>query len=187
MFVGEDQDLWPELLKCSARENWRVTFAHAGDEALVAMDEQDFDAVVTNLRLNGMTGPDLLHEVRQRRPEVWRFLRGEPEYAQQSTGWAGAAHQFIEATDAQSIQNRLAQAFRKEFWMPSPTAENLLTTCPFLPSPPKLYYRILDSLSSPNASLEKIGELIEQDPPMSAKLLKLVNSAVFALRLQVNA
>ena len=39
MFVGEDQEIWPDLLKCASRENWRLTFAHAGDEALVAMDE----------------------------------------------------------------------------------------------------------------------------------------------------
>lgn len=186
MFVGEDQELWPELLKCAAKENWRMTFAHAGDEALVAMDEQEFDAVVSNLKLRGMSGADLLQEVRQRKPDVWRFLRCEPRSAHEARGWAGAAHQFIPTRDAAAIETRLAQAFRKEVWMPGPVAENLLITCPFLPSPPKVYYRILETMAAPNASLEKIGELLEQDPAMSAKLLKLVNSAVFALQLEVS-
>lgn len=186
MFVGEDQELWPALLKCAARENWRMTFAHAGDEALVAMDEQEFDAIVSNLKLRGMSGAELLHEVRQRRPDMWRFLRCEPRIAQESRGWAGAAHQFIPTRDVEAIESRLAQAFRKEFWMPSGVAQNLLITCPLLPSPPTIYYRILETMGSPNASLEKIGSLIEQDPAMSAKLLKLVNSAVFSLQMEVN-
>src|SRR5438128_2288059 len=97
MFVGEDQELWPDLLKCSAQENWRMTFAHAADEALVALDEQEFDAVVSNVQLRGMNGAELLHEVRHRRPEIWRFLRGEPQIIHETKGWAGAAHQFIDA------------------------------------------------------------------------------------------
>ncbi len=185
MFVGEDQEIWPDLLKSSARENWRMTFAHAGDEALVALDEQEFDAVITDLSLRGMTGPELLHEVRQRRPEIWRFLRGRPQVAHESTGWAGAAHQFIEGSGAEEIESRLAQAFRREFWMPGPVAENLLATCPLLPSPPQVFYQILDALSSPSATLEQIGDIIERDPPMSAKILKLVNSAVFSLQVDV--
>src|SRR4051812_16982321 len=97
MFVGEDQELWPELLRCSTRENWRMTFAHAGDEALVALDEQEYDAVVSNLSLRGMSGADLLHEVRERRPGIWRFLRAQSKNAQDFPGWAGAADQLIEA------------------------------------------------------------------------------------------
>jgi putative nucleotidyltransferase with HDIG domain len=186
MFVGEDQELWPQLLRSSGSERWRMTFAHTADEALVALDEQGFDAVVANLSLRGMSGPEFLHEVRQRRPEIWRFLRAEAKATHEATGWAGAAHQLIDVPDdVDAIQSRLAKAFRSEFWMPSPIAQNLLTLCPVLPSPPKLYHRILDALSSEGASLEKIGELIEEDPPMSAKILKLVNSAVFALQMDV--
>ena len=186
MFVGEDQELWPDLLRCSSPQRWRITFAHTADEALVALDEQGFDAVVTNLSLRGMSGPEFLHEVRQRRPEVWRFLRAEAKTTHEAHGWAGAAHQLIEnPSDAEAIQTRLIKAFRSEYWMPNPIAQSLLTNCPILPSPPKLYHRILGALASSGASLEKIGELIEQDPPMSAKILKLVNSAIFSLQMDV--
>jgi putative nucleotidyltransferase with HDIG domain len=186
MFVGEDQVLWPELLRC-ADEHWRFTFAHGADEALVALDEQNYDAVVANLTLPGMSGAELLQEVRHRRPDVWRFLRAQPEAVSKSTSWAGAAHQVIDLpVGVEDIQTRLNQAFTKQVWRPTLVAESVLSTCPLLPSPPKLYYRMVDLLSSPTASLEKIGELIEQDAPMSAKILQMVNSAIFALQLKVN-
>jgi putative nucleotidyltransferase with HDIG domain len=186
MFVGEDQELWPELLRCSTRENWRMTFAHAGDEALVALDEQEYDAVVSNLSLRGMSGADLLHEVRERRPGIWRFLRAQAKNAQDFPGWAGAADQLIEAPlGAEAIQDRLAKAFKNGFWKPGAVAQNLLASCPNLPSPPKIYHRLLELVASPNVSLEKIGAVIEEDPAMSAKILRLVNSSIFALRLDV--
>jgi putative nucleotidyltransferase with HDIG domain len=187
MFVGEDQDLWPELLNSPDRDNWRFTFAHGGDEALVALDEQEFDAVVANLILPGMSGAELLQEVRHRRPDVWRFLRAQPEAVAKADGWAAAAHQVIDLpVGVEDIQTRLNLAFTQQVWKPTPVAETLLSTCPLLPSPPKLYYRMVEQLSSPTASLEKIGDLIEQDAPMAAKILQMVNSALFALQLKVN-
>jgi putative nucleotidyltransferase with HDIG domain len=187
MFVGEDQELWPELLKASAQGDWRLTFAHGAEEALVALDEQDYDAVVANLALPGMSGAELLQEIRCRRPDVWRFLRAQADAVAENKGWAAAAHQLIEPpAGVDAIQSRLTNALDGEAWRPNAVAETLLATCPLLPSPPKLYYRMSELLASPDASLEKIGELIEQDAPMAARILQLVNSAVFALRLNVD-
>jgi putative nucleotidyltransferase with HDIG domain len=163
-----------------------MMFARTSEEALVALDEVELDAVVSNLSISGMTGTELLHEVRERRPTVWRFLRAEPREAHETAHWAGAADQMIEApSGAEAIQSRLSQAFKNGFWRPSNVAQDLLATCPQLPSPPKMYHRMLQMIASPNVSLEKIGALIEEDPAMSAKILRLVNSAIFALQLNV--
>jgi putative nucleotidyltransferase with HDIG domain len=186
MFVGEDSELWPELLRCSTRENWRMTFAHAAEEAMAALDEQDFDAVVCNLTLPKQTGTDFLHELRERKPQVWRFLRAKPGASHDVKGWAGAADQLLEIPlGADAIQTRLEQAFNKGFWRPTAIAQSLLAGCPILPTPPKLYHRMLEMIASPNISLEKIGGVIEEDPAMAAKILRLVNSAAFGLQINV--
>src|SRR4051812_41035038 len=186
MFVGEDSDLWPELLRCSTHENWRMTFAHAAEEALAALDEQDFDAVVANLTLPKITGTDFLQEIRERKPAVWRFLRAKPGAAHEIKGWAGAADQLLEIPlPIETIQARLETAFNKGFWRPTPTAQSLLAGCPTLPTPPRLYHRMLEMIASPNISLEKIGGVIEEDPAMAAKVLRLVNSAAVGLQMNV--
>jgi len=41
-------------------------------------------------------------------------------------------------------------------------------------------------MDSPTASVESIGGIIRQDPPTTAKVLQMANSAVFGLQLQVN-
>jgi putative nucleotidyltransferase with HDIG domain len=50
---------------------------------------------------------------------------------------------------------------------------------------PALYTDIMRCLQSPNASLEDVGELIARDLGMTAKVLKLVNSAFFGLPRQI--
>ena len=50
-----------------------------------------------------------------------------------------------------------------------------------LPSPPDLYQRIMLETSSPTGSLARVGEIIETDVAMTAKVLNIVNSPFFGL------
>ena len=56
-----------------------------------------------------------------------------------------------------------------------------------LPSLPEQYERIMEELQSEDASLPKIGEIIESDVAMTAKILQLVNSAFFGLSQHVSS
>lgn len=51
---------------------------------------------------------------------------------------------------------------------------------------PDAFLRANELLDSPNSSAEEIGEVINLDPALSARLLKLVNSAFFSLSAQVD-
>ncbi len=48
-----------------------------------------------------------------------------------------------------------------------------------LASPPEIYQRITQLMDSPTSNAADFGEVIEQDPGLTARLLKLVNSAYF--------
>ncbi len=54
-----------------------------------------------------------------------------------------------------------------------------------LPSLPELYHRLVTELESDDASVERVGETIESDLGMSAKVLQLVNSSFFGLKQHV--
>jgi len=71
-------------------------------------------------------------------------------------------------------------------WAPSSKAQALIGKLRWIPSLPSLYFRIALEMESPATSVETIGEIIAQDPPITAKVLQLANSAVFGLHLQVN-
>jgi diguanylate cyclase (GGDEF)-like protein len=54
-------------------------------------------------------------------------------------------------------------------------------SCPSLPTPPAVAIKVLELTRDPDASLSKIGHLVENDAALSAKILKTVNSSLFGL------
>jgi len=46
-------------------------------------------------------------------------------------------------------------------------------------SPPILYYQLREKLDDPNASFDDLAAIVKTDPAMSARLLKIVNSAFY--------
>ncbi len=56
-----------------------------------------------------------------------------------------------------------------------------------LPTPPVVYSRINDSISNPNASAYQIASIISEDPAISAKILRLSNSAFYGVRNEITS
>lgn len=54
-----------------------------------------------------------------------------------------------------------------------------------LPTPPMVYTKINEAINNPNASAYKIGSMISEDPAMSAKILRLSNSAFYGSRNEI--
>ena len=71
VLIVEDEELMRELLtKILAGENYRIYQASSAEEAMKLMQDQAFDLVLTDLRLKGMNGLQLLTEVRLLDPEI---------------------------------------------------------------------------------------------------------------------
>ncbi len=56
-----------------------------------------------------------------------------------------------------------------------------------LASFPDIYFKIHKALNSPQSSADYLARIISQDPSLSAKLLRLVNSPFYGLRTQVDS
>jgi len=50
-----------------------------------------------------------------------------------------------------------------------------------LTSPPNIYFELQQTIANPNKSITDVGFIIEQDPALSVRILKIVNSAFFGL------
>jgi two-component system, NtrC family, response regulator AtoC len=71
ILIVEDDDLMRELMtKILAGEHYHIFQASSGEEALKLLQEQTIDLVLTDLRLTGMNGLQLLTEVRTFDQEV---------------------------------------------------------------------------------------------------------------------
>jgi len=60
--------------------------------------------------------------------------------------------------------------------------EPLLKQAGELPSLPEVYIRVTELLETDTSTAAKIGEAVQTDPTLTARILKLINSAYFGLR-----
>jgi signal transduction histidine kinase len=70
VLLVDDEQLNRKVLRSFLEETWQVHEAGSGAEALAVADQVPLDVVVADQRMPGMTGVDLLEELRRRRPDV---------------------------------------------------------------------------------------------------------------------
>jgi HD-like signal output (HDOD) protein/CheY-like chemotaxis protein len=189
LFVGEDQPLWQEVRNQPAgfSTQWTAEFAQTGPEALAWAEQGEFDAVVADVQLCDMSGVDLLDEIMRRQPKAFRIVVSEQGDMESTVRCIGKAHyHLLKPCDVAMLVSALNQDLTPGSWVPGANVQALIGKMRWVPSPPSLYFRIALEMDSPAASVETIGQIIAQDPPITAKVLQLANSAVFGLHLQVN-
>ena len=189
LFVAKDQALWNEFQAQTAAGDgeWVAHGARTGQEALALAPQFSFAAVVAEVLLPDMGGLELLDQFMQRQPSAHRFVLSDVADTANTVKCMGKPHRhLLKPFGVRTLLNALDQAFAHEVWLPSQAVHGLIAQMRQVPSPPTIYFKVVEEIRSPNASLEKIGELIAQDPAITAKVLQLANSAVFGLELQVS-
>ncbi|HXR07075.1 MAG TPA: HDOD domain-containing protein [Candidatus Acidoferrum sp.] len=189
LFVTKDQALWNEFQSqaSSGEGEWAGQHVRTGREALDLAQQFNFAVVVADAELADVSGLELLDQFLQRQPSAHRFVLSEVSDTEATVKCVGKPHHhLLRPLSARTLLNALEQAFAHEVWLPSRAVHGLIAQMRHVPSPPSTYFKVVEEIRSPRASLEKIGELIAEDPAITAKVLQLANSAVFGLQLQVN-
>jgi HD-like signal output (HDOD) protein len=188
LFVGQDDALCNDFRQRSvaAGTEWVAKFAGSWAETLTLINEFDFHAVVADIQLPDTDGVALLDEIMRRQPQAVRVVLSDMGNPTNTLQCVGRAHRhLLKPCDAGIVNDALNQALALETWLPGAAVQKLMPQMRWVPSPPSIYFKVLQEIRSPNASVETIGELIAQDPAITAKVLQLANSAVFGLQLQV--
>jgi len=189
LFVDDEPMLLQGLQRSlrSMRQDWEMAFVKGGKEALEAIDKQAFDIVVTDMRMPGMDGAQLLEEVKKRSPQTLRMILSGQSDRETILRAVNPTHQYLsKPCEGEELKARLLRALALRDLLENSELKDLVSRLHSLPSLPTLYFDLTAELSSAEPSLAKIGRLISADMAMTAKILQLVNSAFFGLRCQVS-
>jgi len=74
LFVDDERFMLNAVERNLRDSNWDIDVATSGPEALVKIQEQDFDVIVTDMAMPAMKGDRLLKEVRVLRPQMTRII-----------------------------------------------------------------------------------------------------------------
>jgi len=171
----------------SARHEWEMEFANSGPEALEMMGRSPFDVVITDMRMPGMDGAQLLEEVKSRFPRMVRMVLSGQSDRETILRSVGPTHQYLsKPCDVEDLKQKLARAFALRDLLENPRLKEVVGRMETVPSLPSLYVAITSALRDPETPISKVGEIISRDMGMATKVLQLVNSAFFGLPCQVS-
>jgi len=189
LFVDDEPNVLQGLQRMlrPLRSEWDIAFASGGPEALQKLASEPFDVVVSDMRMPGMDGAQLLSEVRRLYPQTVRIVLSGHSNQEMILRSVGPAHQYLaKPCDAETLKSTVARACALHDLLANESLKKLVSQTNSLPSQPGVYAEMLRLLQSPSASIQEVSRLIADDVGMTAKILQLVNSAFFGLRRRVS-
>lgn len=169
------------------RHEWEIALVNSGQAALEKLQSESFDILVTDMKMPGMTGINLLTEVRERYPQIVRLALSGYSDENLTLQSVNLAHQYLsKPCEPEVLKQTLQRICAQRDLLTNEALQRLVSQLPSLPVLPGLYFQLTRELDAPDVSLERIGQLIAQDVGMTAKLLQIANSAFFGLKREVS-
>jgi HD-like signal output (HDOD) protein len=184
IFVDDDASILSSLRRMlhPLRKEWNMRFAVSGQEALEIMAREPFDVIVSDMRMPEMNGALLLAKVKILYPGMARLIlsgHAERELAIQTIS---VTHQFLnKPCSVEELGATINQSISLRHMLLRPELCELANSIVQLPSIPKRYTEVMEELSRDKPSIDRVAEIIEEDPAMTVTVLRLVNSGFFGL------
>lgn len=179
LFVDDE----PRLLEGIARmlrplrNEWEVLTANGGDEALAILARQSVDVLISDMRMPGMSGNELLETVAKTHPDTIRMILSGQADRDAMLRSIGCTHRYLsKPCDASGIRHAIHQAQDLRRYLVSPALSPLVARLQDLPSLPETYISIQQELKREDPSLDRISIIASRDLGLVAKLLQVANS-----------
>ncbi|MBA3708442.1 MAG: HDOD domain-containing protein [Planctomycetes bacterium] len=158
------------------RDDWGILTATSGPEALRLLAENHVDVVISDMRMPGMDGAELLDRVMRDHPNVVRIILSGQSDSESIMRSIGPTHQYLSKPCAPEVlRATIARACSIRDLLCNAGLAAIISRLSSLPSMPNAYGQVIAELQAPQPSLPNIARIIADDIGMSAKILQLVN------------
>ncbi len=184
LFVDDEIDVLQGLKRMlrGMRSEWSMNFVSSGEEALNLMADVAIDVIVSDLRMPGMDGIELLSKIRKKYPNCIRIVLSGQSKLETVMHLVGMAHQYLsKPCDAELLKSTVHRSCTLREAISNKSIMNIIANIDNVPSLPSIYTELIEELQSENTSMKNVGDIVSRDIGMTAKILKLVNSSYFGL------
>ncbi|MDT4994129.1 MAG: hypothetical protein QOH97_4021 [Actinoplanes sp.] len=181
LFVDDEPRILDGLRRSlrSKLGEWDMAFVTGGVEALELLGQVPHDVVVSDMRMPGMDGAELLTNVSKRHPEVARVVLSGHIETEAVFKIAVAGHRFLsKPSGAESVISVIEQLLVRTSHSHQREARRIAGGVRSIPTLPEHTERIV-ALLAPDANLSYTVETAMRDVGLTAKLLQLSNSRFF--------
>src|SRR4051794_15216106 len=190
LFVDDEPHLLAALRRMlrSERDRWDMQFASSGPEALALIEAEPVDAIVSDMRMAGMDGAELLARVQQQWPSTARIiLSGQADLGSVIAVLRSAQQFLAKPCEAAVLIAAVEGTLRMQRMLHDPALRELICGVVSLPILPAVYSDLVAALDAPHVDVPALAQLLGSDVATSAELLKLVNSAFFGLTREITS
>lgn len=190
LFVDDEPNILKGLQRSlrPLRKHWEMVFTDSPQSALEILESKGFDVIITDMRMPGMDGAQLLREVQEEYPTMVRIILSGHSDQEVIMRSVKSAHQYLsKPCDKEVLVNAVTRACSLRELMNQKALQLVVGGIGAMPILPDLYARIMAELRSPSASTASVGRIISQDIAMTAKVLQLVNSSFFGMPRHVSS
>lgn len=190
LFVDDENNILEGLRRRlhSARPDWKLSFAQNAESAIAQADEIEPDVIISDMRMPGMDGAELLTLMQQKHPHSARIILSGFSEQDAVLRTVGPAHQYLaKPCDDQLLLETIDNALDLRHLLTNPDLRALVGGIDTLASPPTTYTSLVKALEDPLVGNEKLTSIVDSDIALTAEVLKLTNSAYFAIRQKVTS
>lgn len=185
LFVDDERELLDGLRArlYKHRHDWNMKFVVSGEEAIATFEHQHVDLIVSDVRMPGMDGGQLLSVVKERWPTAVRIIVSGYSDPVQAVRLTSLAHQYVaKPCDGGQLGNIIERCFNLQELLAQEPLRRVVGSLGKLPAMPKTYGRLQAALSRPTVTAAEVGDIVNADAAIASKVLQITNSAFFRLR-----
>lgn len=184
LFVDDEENILRGLGRMlrGQRNAWDMRFAQSGAQALEMLAQQPADVIVSDMRMPGMNGAELLTTVQKAYPRTIRIVLSGFAEREAVLKTIGPSHRYLAKPVSEDVLvTSINNALQLRSHLHKESVQRTVTGLSHLPTLPDIYGRILAELNSELGSADRLTSIIEKDVAISAQLMRLTNSAYFSL------
>lgn len=190
LFVDDEQNVLDGLRRAtrSMRNEWDMAFVESGEQALEHFASNEVDVLVTDMRMPGMDGAALLHEVKCAHPGAARIILSGQSEEQAIFRSISSAHQFLaKPCDVDALRATINQIRDAQARLASQDIQEIVGGIEELPALPEVYNELLEASQQSDCTNAILGQIVSKDLGLTGEILHVVNSAFFALTRQIES
>ncbi len=184
LFVDDEPSILQGIRRTSRsmRAEWSMHFCESGPAALAFVRENPVDVIVSDMRMPGMDGAELLTEVRRIQPGCARIVLSG--YAEEQAVFRSTrvAHQFLsKPCKLEELADTIQRIQRVRARVEPEVVRDLVGKIDQLPALGNVYSELMMEIESDSSSSNTLSAIVSKDVALTAQLLRLVNSTFFGL------
>ena len=184
MFVDDERQILRALNRLFMESDYECVFMDSAEEALVYLENNQIDLIISDIRMPGMNGFDFLRKVKEKYPTTMRVaLSGytDNQVIYKALEENVAKMYIYKPWEDDELEVIIDKMFQLEEILKNKKIMDLINNLNELPTIPNLYLKIKKMIQE-DENVENISKLIESDQASTAKILRIANSAFYGAK-----